>query len=83
VTSTEGIKTKNQSVITNEVLSMEEHPKIEFKKQFDDKSTFTDLVMVEVPLITIDKFIDTSMNTKISNINMLTQLYHEEFKPND
>jgi hypothetical protein len=58
LTLTEGIETKNQSVITNEVLSVEELPKVEFKKQFSDKETSTNLVMVEVPSIITDKVID-------------------------
>jgi hypothetical protein len=87
VTSIEGIKTKNQSVITNEVLSVEEFPKVEFKKQFNDKETSTDLVKVDIPLITTDEVIGqskdvvTPVNTKTSDIIMTTQVNHDKTKP--
>lgn len=56
---------------------MEDFPKVEFKKQFNDKAS-TDLVIVEVPSITIDKVIDASVNTKVSHINMSTQVNHKK-----
>jgi mannosyltransferase OCH1-like enzyme len=72
------------NVVINEVLLVKELPKIEFKKQFSNKATSTDLVMVDIPLITIDevicqsKDVVTPINTKISNIVMTTQVNHDK-----
>jgi hypothetical protein len=78
-TSMELIETNNQSVIIDEALSVKEHPENEFKKQFNDKSTSIDSMMIDVPSI-IDEVIDTLVNMKISHINMLTQVNHENIK---
>jgi hypothetical protein len=86
-TSIEGIETKNRRVIANEVLSMEEFPKVEFKKQFSDKEASTYLVKVDIPLITTDEFIGQSkdvvtlVNTKTSDIVMTTKVNHRNTKP--
>jgi hypothetical protein len=85
VTSIEGIKTKNQ--ITNEVLLVEEFPEVKLNKQFYDKATSTDLVEVDIPLITTNKVIGqskdvvTPINTKKSDIIMMTQVNHDKTKP--
>ena len=55
VISIEEIEIKNQ--IANEVSSVEEFLKVEFKKQFSDKATSTDLVKVDIPLITTNEVI--------------------------
>jgi len=64
-------KTKYQGITTNVDLSDKDYIEIEIKKKFNNKSTSIDLVMVQVPLITIYEAVDTPMNTKISNINMM------------
>jgi hypothetical protein len=64
-------KTKYQGITTNVDLSDKDYIEIEIKKKFNNKSTSIDLVMVQVPLITIYEVVDTPMNTKISNINMM------------
>jgi len=67
---------------------VEEFQKVEFKKQFSDKATSTNLVKVDIPLITSDEVIGQSkdvvtlVNTKTSNIIMTTQVNHDKTKPN-
>lgn len=48
----------------NQVLLVKEHPKIEFKKQSNAKSTSLDLMMVKVPSITTNSDIYAPISTK-------------------
>jgi hypothetical protein len=59
---------------------MKEHPRNEFKKKFNDKSTSTYSMMVGIPSITTNESMDAPLNMKISHINMLTQVNHENIK---
>jgi hypothetical protein len=56
-TNTNSINMEKPNVIINEVLSMKEQPKIEFKKQFNNKVSYIDLVTVGVPLMMTDEVI--------------------------
>jgi hypothetical protein len=84
-TSIEGIETRNQ--ITNEVLSVEVFPEVDLNKQFYGKATSIDLVEVDIPLIATNKVIGqskdvvTPINTKKSDIIMMTQVNHDKTKP--
>jgi len=65
---------------------VEELPKVEFKKLFSNKETFTHLLKVEIPLITNDEVIGqlkdvvTPINTKILDIIRKTQVNHDKTK---
>ena len=65
------IKTTNKSVIIDEALSMKEHLENEFKEQFIEKSKYTDIMMIVIPL-SINEAINTLVHMKKSHINMLT-----------
>lgn len=65
---------------------MEELPICELKKQLCNKVTSTNLVMVDIRLITTNKVkfwskdVDTPINTKILDVIMMTQGNHDKIK---
>jgi hypothetical protein len=85
--NTDSINMEKPNVVIKEVFSVEEIPKVEFKKQFIDKETYIDLVMVDVPLTIIDvticqpNIVVSPANKKISILIMTTQPNHDNIKP--
>jgi hypothetical protein len=67
---------------------MEELPEFALKIQFYDKVTSTYLIKVDISFITTGEVIDqlkdvvTPVNTKTSNLIMMSQENHNKTKPN-
>jgi len=67
---------------------MEELPEFELKIQFYDKVTSAYLIKVDISFITTGEVIDqlkdvvTPVNTKTSNLIMMSQENHNKTKPN-
>jgi hypothetical protein len=85
-TSIDLIDMEKPNAIINEFLSMEVFPEVDLNKQLYGKATSIDLVEVDIPLITTNKvigqlkYVVTPINTKKSDIIMMTQVNHDKTK---